>query len=215
MVALYSKNSRAMALYSDGVSWHRKLGPVCRAKFEAEALARRAHQGGLNQGVQMEVCRALRRLGLVVELRVSCMRSGLVLEILALQRGVNDACWVLEGHRHTLSWLWSLKGEVIIKRRQIELLGYSLIILSEDECIRAHAQGQGQGQGHTEMDSYLRTKLLLARPPHPHHLHRRPPPLAGLSPSVEMRLQGLFTSGHASHEVKEAYCMGKRDLLYG
>jgi len=187
------------------VSLHHKLGPLCRAKYEAAVpvLPRRAHQGGLNQGVQIEVCRALRRLGLVVEMQVACIRSGLVLEILARLRGVDDACWVLdvEGHRHTLNCLWALKGAVLIKRRQIELLGYSLIILPEHEWMRA------QGQGNSEADSYLRTKLHLstlpaAPPPLP-----PPPPLAGLLPSVEMRLQGLFASGHASHEVK-------RDPLY-
>ena len=80
-------------------------------------LARRAHQGGLNQGVQIELCRALRRLGLVVEMQVSCMRSGLVLEMLARLRGVDDACWVLdvEGQTHTLNCLWALKGAVLSK----------------------------------------------------------------------------------------------------
>ena len=66
------------------------------------------------------------------------------------------------------------------------------------------------------MDSYLRTKLHLptlpaALPPPPPRPPHPPPPLAGLLPSVEMRLQGLFASGHASHEVKETYYIGKRD----
>jgi len=170
-----------------------KLGALCRAKFEASAALCRSHLTR-HRALLMEVSGSLRHLGLCVEVQVSCVQSGLILDILARFKGEDGTGWVLdvEGPKHTLNCQVSLRGPVITKRRQIQALGYSLVVVPGHEWSRL--------QGHDERLNYLRLKM---------HIPLRP--LVAALPGrmwhvVEARLEELFASSQLSRKDIDELC---------
>jgi hypothetical protein len=122
------------------------------------------------------------------------VQSGLILDILARFKGEDGTGWVLdvEGPKHTLNCQVSLRGPVITKRRQIQALGYSLVVVPGHEWSRL--------QGHDERLNYLRLKM---------HIPLRP--LVAALPGrmwhvVEARLEELFASSQLSRKDIDELC---------